>query len=147
MSGELPRIGVGVLVWRGEQLLLGRRLSRPGAGSWQIPGGLLEPNEDVLACARREVCEETGLQITELRPGPWTQDRLGPTGTCYLTLYVHARHAGGEPRVLEPLKAEQWAWFSPEALPLPLFEPLQSLLRYVTQPLRPDVCAIGRIDS
>lgn len=128
MSGALPRIGVGVLVWRGEQLLLGRRLSEPGAGSWQLPGGWLEPNEEVLACAQREVREETGLQVAELRPGTWTEDRLGKAGEHCLTLFVHARHTGGEPRVLEPLKAERWAWFSPEALPQPLFEPLQSLL-------------------
>jgi 8-oxo-dGTP diphosphatase len=137
MSEALPRIGVGVIVWRGDKFLLGRRLSGPGAGTWQLPGGRLEPNEGILSCARREVHEETGVEITDLQPGPWTEDRFEASGLRYLTVFVHARHAGGEPRALEPRKAAQWGWFSPQALPAPLFTPLQSLLRLDHHLLRP----------
>jgi 8-oxo-dGTP diphosphatase len=137
MSEVLPRIGVGVIVWHEGQLLLGRRLTGPDAGSWQLPGGRLESNEGILSCARREVLEETGVTITDLQPGSWTEDRLGATGPRYLTVFVHARYAGGEPRALEPTKAAQWDWFSPQALPAPLFTPLQSLLQLGRHMLRP----------
>jgi 8-oxo-dGTP diphosphatase len=40
-------------------LLLRRR--KPPVGLWENPGGMLEPGEDFLACARRETIEETGL--------------------------------------------------------------------------------------
>jgi predicted NUDIX family NTP pyrophosphohydrolase len=42
------------------------------AGAWSIPKGLIDPDEDALACARRELREETGLDfagpVIELPP-------------------------------------------------------------------------------
>jgi ADP-ribose pyrophosphatase YjhB (NUDIX family) len=47
-----------------DQVLLVRRKDN---GHWQIPGGLLEPDEDVEAGLAREVYEESGLTILPLR--------------------------------------------------------------------------------
>ena len=58
-----PAIGVGVLVWRDKQLLLGKRLADQQDICWQFPGGHLENNESVIECAVREVQEETGLKV------------------------------------------------------------------------------------
>ncbi|MBE9564847.1 MAG: NUDIX domain-containing protein, partial [Proteobacteria bacterium] len=43
-----PIIGVGVLVWREKQLLLGKRLADSKDVCWQFPGGHLENNESVI---------------------------------------------------------------------------------------------------
>ncbi|MCW8907905.1 MAG: NUDIX hydrolase [Sedimenticola sp.] len=43
------------------QLLLVRRARAPYAGSWALPGGFLDIREDLEACARRELLEETGV--------------------------------------------------------------------------------------
>jgi 8-oxo-dGTP diphosphatase len=52
-------------------LLMRRR--KPPVGLWENPGGILEPGEDFVACARREAGEETGLEIEgSLRPW-WTR--------------------------------------------------------------------------
>jgi 8-oxo-dGTP diphosphatase len=62
------RVGVGGLVFndKGEILLI-QRSSAPQAGLWHIPGGKLEPGEDLSACCEREIFEETGLKA---RAGP-----------------------------------------------------------------------------
>jgi len=58
-----PIVGVGVLVKRGDRVLLVRRRFDPGRGKWSIPGGLVELGETVRDAALREVYEETGLNV------------------------------------------------------------------------------------
>jgi ADP-ribose pyrophosphatase YjhB (NUDIX family) len=58
-----PVVGVGVVVWHGERVLLVRRGQPPRQGHWSLPGGAQELGETVAAAARREVLEETGLAI------------------------------------------------------------------------------------
>jgi len=63
---ERPIVGVGVVVWRDGRALLIRRGKPPRAGSWSLPGGAQELGETVREAARREVREETGLELGEL---------------------------------------------------------------------------------
>lgn len=127
-AAERPRVGVGVLVWRHGRLLLGLRRGAHGAGTWACPGGHLEFGETPLACAARELAEETGLQALALHAGPFTSDVFEADGRHYVTLFIHATATSGEPRVTEPDKCERWDWFDPQALPQPLFAPVRSLL-------------------
>ena len=60
---EHPRVGVGAIVWRGDDVLLIRRASPPRAGQWSLPGGGQELGETVADAAIREVFEETGMSI------------------------------------------------------------------------------------
>ncbi len=60
---ERPIVGVGgILVDRGRVLLV-RRGQAPLLGEWSIPGGALEVGETLEEALRREMCEETGLQV------------------------------------------------------------------------------------
>ena len=122
-----PRVGVGVLVLRGDLLLLGHRAGAHGAGTWAPPGGHLEFGETVAQCALREVLEETGLEVGSLRQGPYTSDFFASAGKHYVTLFIVARWVSGEPKVLEPTKCLGWHWFRWSELPQPLFQPLQTL--------------------
>jgi ADP-ribose pyrophosphatase YjhB (NUDIX family) len=56
-------VGVGVVVWRGPELLLIQRGKAPRIGSWSLPGGMQELGETVRQTAAREVREETGVEI------------------------------------------------------------------------------------
>jgi 8-oxo-dGTP diphosphatase len=123
----IPRVGVGVLVVRGGKILLGLRRGSHGAGTWAPPGGHLEFGETVEACARREAAEETGLTLGDVTRGPWTENVFAAEATHYVTVFVAAAGAAGEPRVLEPAKCERWEWHRWDALPEPLFAPLASL--------------------
>jgi 8-oxo-dGTP diphosphatase len=58
-----PAVGVAVVVTDGELVLLGRRARGPYAGRWCIPCGYVEWDEDIRIAARREMREETGLDI------------------------------------------------------------------------------------
>jgi ADP-ribose pyrophosphatase YjhB (NUDIX family) len=53
----------GALVVRDGRVLLGRRAIEPARGSWDIPGGFLNPWEHPADGAAREVREETGLEV------------------------------------------------------------------------------------
>jgi len=58
-----PLVGVGgVVIHRGRALLI-RRGSEPLKGEWSIPGGMLELGEELAAGVRRELKEETGLDV------------------------------------------------------------------------------------
>ncbi len=58
-----PLIGVGVVVWKGEKILLIRRGKLPMRGRWSLPGGRQELGETVRETAVREVREETAVDI------------------------------------------------------------------------------------
>jgi 8-oxo-dGTP diphosphatase len=58
-----PIIGVGVVVWHGERVLLVRRGKPPRLGQWSLPGGAQRLGETVAEAARREVKEEVGLEV------------------------------------------------------------------------------------
>jgi len=60
---DRPIVGVGVVVWRGDEFLLVKRGKEPKKGQWSIPGGAQQLGETVFAAATRDVKEETGLEV------------------------------------------------------------------------------------
>ena len=58
-----PVVGVGVVVWHGDRVLLVRRGKAPRWGQWSLPGGAQQLGETVAEAARREVEEEGGLDV------------------------------------------------------------------------------------
>jgi 8-oxo-dGTP diphosphatase len=63
---DRPLVGVGAVIFRGEEVLLVRRGQEPAKGSWSLPGGVVEVGESLEAALQREVWEETGLAIKVL---------------------------------------------------------------------------------
>ncbi|MCL6565799.1 MAG: NUDIX domain-containing protein [Acidobacteriia bacterium] len=63
---DRPVVGVGGVVIRDGRALLIRRGSEPLKGQWSIPGGLLELGETLEEGVRRELREETGLEVRVL---------------------------------------------------------------------------------
>ena len=60
---DRPFVGVGVVVWRGDKVLLIQRGKAPRYGSWSLPGGRQKLGETVRETAMREIAEETSLSI------------------------------------------------------------------------------------
>ena len=63
---ERPVVGVGAVIVEGRNVLLIRRGSEPLKGQWSLPGGGLETGEKLEDGLRREVREETGLEVNIL---------------------------------------------------------------------------------
>ena len=61
MTGSKPVPAVGTVCFRGEDVALIRRGTKPMAGSWSLPGGKIEFGERASDAALRELKEETGL--------------------------------------------------------------------------------------
>ena len=62
-----PIAGVGAIVLQQDDVLLVRRGNEPQKGLWSLPGGALELGESLHQGVRREVLEETGLQVRVLQ--------------------------------------------------------------------------------
>ncbi|GKZ30584.1 hypothetical protein AbraIFM66950_009661 [Aspergillus brasiliensis] len=99
-----PRVGVGVFVINHKgQIVLGQRKSSHGAGTWALPGGHLEFNESFESCAAREVLEETGLEVRDIRFLTATNDVMRDEGKHYVTVFMGCSVVGedAQPEVSE----------------------------------------------
>ncbi len=121
MSEELPKVGIGVLVFKEGKVLLGKRtVADHGDGFYTGPGGHLEFGETIEECAARETLEEAGIKISNMRVVCMVNFLLH--GKHYIDIGVTADWAQGDPVVLEPDKRADWAWYSPAELPQPLWD-------------------------
>lgn len=133
---ERPKVGIGVIVIKDNKVLLGKRRGSHGEGSWCFPGGHLEFNEELEDCAKREVFEEAGIKIKNVRTGTFTNDIFEKEGKHYVTLFLVSDYDSGDVRIMEPDKFEKWDWFEWNKLPKPLFIPIQNLLKQNYNPFR-----------
>lgn len=126
---NLPKVGVAAIIVKNSNVLLGKRKGSHGQGAWAFPGGHLEFNETWEDCVNREVAEEAGITVKNIRFAAATNDIFEKEGKHYITLFMRADYKSGMTRVMEPEKCEQWQWFSWDNLPEPLFLTIQLLLK------------------
>ena len=63
---DRPFVGVGVIVFRDQEVLMVKRKKEPNKGHWSIPGGKQMIGETAAEAAQRELLEETGVNIDQL---------------------------------------------------------------------------------
>jgi 8-oxo-dGTP diphosphatase len=126
LEASRQSVGVGVIVVRGGDILFGLRRGAHSAGTWSFPGGHVDGDERVDACALRELSEETGLEGLNPQVVAETDDDF-PEGLRYRTLFVRVDWSGGEPELREPEACERWGWFAWDDPPQPLFLPVANL--------------------
>ena|SRR5436190_5022754 len=100
-------------------VLLGRRALAPDEGLWDLPGGFVDEEEHPLDALKRELREETGLEIEPQEfLGVW-MDRYGydSPAVSTLNLYWTARVLGGDAQAADDVA--ELRWFAPDDLPSP----------------------------
>ena len=109
-SAPIP--SVGVVVCRGDRVLLVLRGQEPSRGKWSIPGGVVEVGETVRDAARREVIEECGLEI-EVRDvidviDSIVHDEKGKVRYHYTLIDLLATYVRGELMVGSDIDDARW---------------------------------------
>jgi len=110
---QYPRVSpaIIVLIYRPGEVLLTRQLQWP-SGRYSLVAGFVEPGESLEACVRREVAEEVGVTVTDVRylgsqPWPFPHQLM-----CGFVAHYH----GGE-LAIDTTELEHAAWFALDALP------------------------------
>lgn len=105
--------GVKVMLFNDAGQLLLIRNSYGNRGVWLLPGGGIRPWETAERAAVREIQEELGCEITDVRPGgEFASSAEGKRDTVHL----FAARCIGDPRA-DALEVAEARFFAPDALP------------------------------
>lgn len=121
MAEHQTKVGIGVMVFKNGKVLMARRKGSHGSGEFAFPGGHLEYMEGFEECAHREVYEECGIEIENIK-FLFVANVVKYAPKHYVHLTLTANWKSGEPINREPEKSEAWNWYSLNELPAPLFE-------------------------
>jgi mutator protein MutT len=110
---ERPIVGVGAIVVDGDRVVLVKRAHDPLKGEWSVPGGAVDVGETLKQAIRREVREETCLDI-EVGPIVEVLDRIryDPDGRVkfhYVLVDFLCRPVGGTLRCASDAEEAAWA--------------------------------------
>ncbi|MFE4107498.1 NUDIX domain-containing protein [Almyronema epifaneia] len=127
------------LIWRPVRVLLGLLLRRPILGTsvipvlptgqivlirrtdnglWGLPGGIIDWGEDILTAARRELAEETGLDLLHVGRlvGIYSKPQRDPR--FHSVCVALEAHVAGQPMVADPAEVIEISAFDPQRLPM-----------------------------
>jgi ADP-ribose pyrophosphatase YjhB (NUDIX family) len=96
------------------QVLLGKRKNSYKAGYYGLPGGRVEVNEPLSEAIVREVKEETGLEISNLKYLGVIRENQGDYD--FIHFVYMAQNVTNDPVLCEPEKCAGWEWFDLDAV-------------------------------
>jgi len=129
-----PKAGVAVIITKDDKVLLMKRKGVHGTGTWTTPGGHLDFGETPEQCGAREAKEEVGLDVVDLRFRAFTNDIFESEGQHYISIWMDGKSTSGEPTIAAEEEVAEIGWFAWDALPSPLFLPLENLLKENSYP-------------
>lgn len=107
-----PIVGVGAVILKDDAVLLVERGREPLKGYWSLPGGVLEVGERIEDAVRREVAEETGLEVRVCELVQVFErimkDSLEQPEYHYVLLDYRCEAVGGELRAGDDVSQVRW---------------------------------------
>ena len=122
-----------MIITKDDKVLLMKRKGPHGTGTWSTPGGHLDVGETLEGCAAREAKEEVGVEVVDIRFRAVTNDIFESEEKHYITIWMEGTPTG-EPRIAAEREVEEIGWFAWDALPQPLFLPLENLVKQNSHP-------------
>lgn len=122
------QVSVAVILIKGDRIYLAQRFTQPGYGTWALAGGKVDPGESLEVTLRREVREEAGVEIKNIRFVRREVTLFDDEGYAFINHTFVAEIVDGEPEHLEPNKIGPWRSFRLDELPDDLFPPNRRLL-------------------
>jgi 8-oxo-dGTP diphosphatase len=111
-----PQLAVSAAIFRDDKILLVRRARSPAKGFYTLPGGRVEFGESLHTALRREVDEETGLNIEIIGLAGWREALPAASGGGghYLIMSFAARWIANEVVLNDEL--DDFKWLAPDGL-------------------------------
>jgi 8-oxo-dGTP diphosphatase len=131
MKERVAQAGIAVFVLNEDnQVLLGVRIAKPGNGNneWQLPGGKITHMEDWIDTCKREVKEETDLNIFDIHFVTARNQMFPHVDQHFVCSFFVARVFTGEPKVMEPKKCFKWEWVDIDDIPEVTFWPIKEIV-------------------
>ena len=109
---QRPFLAVSAAILRGGKVLIVRRARKPALGVYTLPGGVVEAGETLEDAIRREVREETTLEIEPVTLAGHREvivrDAQGRTERHFVIMCFASRWLSGEPHLNEELDEARW---------------------------------------
>ncbi len=120
---EKALLATDVVVQKGNNILLIKRRNEPYKNSYALPGGFVEVGEEILSAAKRELKEETGLDIEKLNyTSVYSSPGRDPRGRVISFVFYAKIQVSEETKLCANDDAKEVKWFNIDNLPSLAFD-------------------------
>ena len=133
---DTPKVGVGIMFihhvqhdpYHVRKILLMKRKGSHQSEKWACPGGHMDIGEDFLTCCQREVKEEIGVDLINIKKVCFENVIFEKEGLHYITLFFKATDWRGVPNIMEHDKCSELKWFDIDNIDVPVMGALRKAL-------------------